>query len=521
MRHTIERLLVSAAILSLSLLFLCVFPLHAQFSPLFDILYRWNIPSFQINNALYTAGFPFNPFSALSPYDWNTPFAPWANTLFGSIGNSVSWNGASLAYQTPFAATTPAQGVYQAAASAFLPAASSLTSAIFPSSSIPSYPLAYGRYPVQPLPASTQGIAFNTQAGIPFSSVPSTSAWIANISGQQYSPLTIGSQFQTGIAYNGNIPYSVSIPSLNYVSNTNSYTTGTSDPYANTIRVSAVLEASRVLANPEFGMYCLDPTSWKNAGYNLGLWCTKIPIRAQSLDKHGRLYDEAPGFTVDVTNETGIMEVFDSAVSLYRGIINAAQPSNYLVTVVVDAASTETEARRRSASCDACHPTPPGHISKQLSWGNCRECHSLPDKMHRHAYNAYIPVDKCYTCHPTGCLSGVHGQRGVWCTACHGTLEDAANGRMKITSQLGKPQCKDCHDSMHSELGSTLFVDSTGHGGIWCINCHGPTHVELAQPLGFNSCTTCHTVQASIRWMGPNCARCHSSSSSPHFVTPI
>jgi len=520
MRHTIGRLLVSAAILSLSLLFLYVFPLHAQFSPLFDILYRWNIPSLQFNNTAYSAGFQYNPFGTVSQYVWNTPFAPWANTLFGSIGNNVSWNGASLGYNTPFATNSSAQGVYQAAASGYIPAASSLNSAAFPSSSISSYPLAYGRYPVQSFPVSTQGISFNTQAGIPFYSAPSTSAWIANKTGQQYFPLTIGGQLPTGIGYNGNIASPVSTPSWNYVSNSGSYTSGTSDPYANTIRVSAVLEASLVLANPEFGMYCVDPTSWKNAGYNLGIWCTKIPIRAQSLDKQGRLYDEAPGFSVDVTAETGIMEVFDSAVSLYRGIITAANPASYLVTVVVDAASTVTEARRRSAACDACHLTPPGHISKKLTRGNCRKSHRHTDKMHRHAYNAYIPIDKCYTCHPTGCLSGVHGQSGVWCTACHGTLEDAANGRMKLTGQLGKPQCKDCHDSMHSELGSDLFVDSTGHGGIWCINCHGPTHVELAQPLGLNNCTTCHTVQASIRWMGPNCARCHGSSSSPHFVTP-
>ncbi|MGA1844068.1 MAG: hypothetical protein ACMUIS_05850 [bacterium] len=524
MRHTIRPLLLQVTTLWLCLFVLSVLPLHAQFSPLFDLLFRWENPFRWTNTTTaYSAGFPYNPLNTLSPYTWNAPFASWTNTPFGSIGNGVSWNGASIGYQPSFLDTTAAQGVYRTAASGFVPAASSLTGSVFPYSYgapfVSSNPLAQGAYPAQALSANTQRIVFNTQAGIPFSSVPSTYPWIATVNGQQYTPLGIGNQLPTGIAYNGNISSIGSLPTWNYVSNTGSYTSGTSDPYAN-IRVSAVLEANLVLANPEFGMYCVDPTSWKNAGYNLGIWCTKIPIRAQSLDKQGRLYDEAPGFSVDVTSETGIMEIFDSAVSLYRGIITAATPASYLVTVVVDAASTVTEARRRSAACDACHPTPPGHISKQLTWGNCRECHNLPDKMHRHAYKAYIPIDKCYTCHPTGCLSGVHGQRGVWCTACHGTLEDAAYGGMKLTGQLGKPQCADCHDSMHSELGTTLFVDSTGHGGIWCINCHGPTHVELEQPLGLNNCTTCHTVQASIRWMGPNCARCHGSSSSPHFVTP-
>jgi hypothetical protein len=212
------------------------------------------------------------------------------------------------------------------------------------------------------------------------------------------------------------------------------------------------------------------------------------------------------------------MEILDSSISLYRGIINAAAPNEYLVTVVVDSASTVAVAKRRNASCDVCHPTPPGHIGVEMTWGNCHECHNLGDKLHRHAYNAYIPVDKCYTCHPTGCLSGVHGQRGIWCTPCHGTLEDAAYGRMKISGQLGKPLCADCHDPIHSEPGGALFVDSAGHGGIWCINCHGATHVEVAEPIGLNDCTFCHTVQADIKWMGPNCALCHGSSSSPHYV---
>jgi hypothetical protein len=338
---------------------------------------------------------------------------------------------------------------------------------------------------------------------------------------QGYFPYSNTSQVQPVLNYYGNGGFSVGFPSQYYLPNSSYYPPATTGSVLDDIRITSLLSAERVLANPEYGMYCWDPQSWLDGGYKVGIWCYRIPIRAQSLDKRGRLIDEAPGFTVEPTGESGLMEILDSSISLYRGFITAKGPNDYLVTVVVDAASTVAVAKRRHASCDACHPSPPGHISAELSWGNCHECHNMGDKMHRHAYKAYIPIDKCYTCHPAGCLSGSHGQRGIWCTPCHGTLEDAVYGRMKISGQLGKPLCADCHDPIHSEPGGELFVNSSGHGGIWCINCHGATHVELSEPVGLNNCTFCHTVQPNIKWMGPNCALCHGSSYSPHFVTSL
>ena len=142
-------------------------------------------------------------------------------------------------------------------------------------------------------------------------------------------------------------------------------------------------------------------------------------------------------------------------------------------------------------------------------------CHS-PNK---HALqSALLPIDDCYRCHPNGCLSGVHGQLGIWCTDCHGTLLDAANDRMLITGQAGLPYCADCHGPLYAENLPRLFQDSRGHGGVWCINCHAPTHIENPIPLGYGDCGLCHTVQATDPSMGPECGICHGSSISPHLV---
>ncbi len=334
---------------------------------------------------------------------------------------------------------------------------------------------------------------------------------------QRYYPYPVLNQGLASLNYNS-VPLSAQFQPLPYILNNSYYNTEGINGQGGVIRTTDLPTAQLVLANPDYGMYCWDPIGWLDGGYNVGIWCSKIPIRAQSFDKRGRLLSNAPSFSVDPTGETGIMSILDSANSLYRGLINASAQADYLVRVTVDTASTLTVAKRRYSTCDACHPEPPGHIGISLTWGNCHECHDLGIKMHKHAYKAGIAVDNCYKCHPSGCLSGAHGQLNIWCTSCHGSLKDAYLGKMKLSGQLGKPQCADCHDSLHSEPGNALFVDSAGHGGVWCINCHGATHIELAQPVGLNNCRKCHTVQPKISWMGPNCALCHGSSYSPHLV---
>lgn len=282
-------------------------------------------------------------------------------------------------------------------------------------------------------------------------------------------------------------------------------------------RASSV--ASLVMANPTRGMYCWDPLSWLNAGFQLGIWDKNLPIRAQTLDQDGFLLPVAPAFTVQTTGQTGNMVLFRSDLQLYEGLAEGAGSADYLVTAWVDAASVTTVAHRRNTSCDFCHPAPPGHIAVSDTWGRCSICHNLGNVVHIHAYRAGIAIDNCYQCHPTGCLTGVHGQVGLWCVDCHGSLLDAENHQMLIPGQLGMPHCADCHDPLHSENLPAIFMSSAGHGGIWCINCHAATHTESALPLGYNNCTLCHTTQAGLSWMGPDCQACHSSSVSPHMVT--
>lgn len=519
-------LLLPTIILYLCLSFMFFSKIEAQYFPYYGYYNQYNNPL----SLVYPSNNTLNPLNIINNYNQNIPYVPWINPSPGSLWNLIFPD----LYQTgtqPSSSLNPlVQGQYQTNSNFYSPynsfsqtqitSAPNINSILAPSLSSFSQTGLISPYSTQATPAFNSISYAPKPSIIPFAPL-NQGVYTYPYINLGYYPFPNASQGDPVINYYVNGAFSGGFPSQPYLSNSNYYIPGTNGSALDDIRITSLLEAELVLANPDYGMYCWDPPSWIDGGYRVGIWCYKIPIRAQSLDKRGRLFDEAPGFTVEPTGESGLMELIDSSISLYRGFINADAPNEYLVTVVVDSASTVAIAKRRNASCDVCHPTPPGHISVEMTWGNCHECHNLGDKLHRHAYNAYIPIDKCYTCHPSGCLSGSHGQRGIWCTHCHGTLEDAAYGRMKISGQLGKPLCADCHDPIHSEPGGELFVNSSGHGGIWCINCHGATHVELSQPVGLNNCIYCHTVQANIKWMGPNCALCHGSSFSPHFVTNL
>ncbi|MGA1869982.1 MAG: hypothetical protein ACMUJM_15720 [bacterium] len=274
-----------------------------------------------------------------------------------------------------------------------------------------------------------------------------------------------------------------------------------------------------VLAQPPKGMYCWDPIGWLEGGFQVNLWKSSLTVRAQSFDKKGLLLDIVPEFIVDTTGEIGIMTLLDPDILLFEGSFFGGAPNDYLTTVTVGTASTVAITHRRSATCDACHPTPPGHVAFRYTWGRCHDCHKLDSVLHKHALqDARLPIDDCYRCHPSGCLSGVHGRIGIWCTDCHGTLLDAVNDRMLISGQLGLPYCASCHGPLYAENLPRLFKDSRGHGGVWCINCHAPTHIENPIPLGYGDCGVCHTVQAADPSMGPDCGICHGSSISPHLV---
>lgn len=119
----------------------------------------------------------------------------------------------------------------------------------------------------------------------------------------------------------------------------------------------------------------------------------------------------------------------------------------------------------------------------------------------------------CYSCHPgdqTQCFRGAMSQAGLYCTDCHGSMETMAenlnNGRRPW---IDEPQCATCHPD-YPENDSTLYRNSTGHGGLYCAACHNSPHailptsedrdgVQSLRVQGNSSfiknCLVCHTKQ--------------------------
>lgn len=291
--------------------------------------------------------------------------------------------------------------------------------------------------------------------------------------------------------------------------------------------------AVKVWADGRYGEYCTDPQSWKDAGYNVGIWGPSVPFKAQATDKSGYLLDGTFNFNVILTGQTGTMAVQDAANKEYQFSPSVPQGIHYDVDVAVDSAAARLTIYRDPAKCDACHATPPGHIADPATWGKCHECHNLGVVMHKHAYSKGGITTACYTCHPTGCLdTDLHKTRlNMWCTDCHGDLTMTQNNTFKISGMAGKPYCADCHDANHAEYqprsgARELFVESNGHGRakgarMACISCHGAPH-RVQKPnfdvgLG-NNCSGCHTDKATDNNMGPNCGSCHVSSFDPHLT---
>ncbi|CAG0969094.1 hypothetical protein GPROT1_01414 [Gammaproteobacteria bacterium] len=121
--------------------------------------------------------------------------------------------------------------------------------------------------------------------------------------------------------------------------------------------------------------------------------------------------------------------------------------------------------------------------------------------------------NSCYACHPgvrTNCQRDVHAARGVTCTACHGDM--AAVGDPNRNPWLEEPSCAGCHQRAEFEFEQPgqLFRNSTGHGGVQCMTCHGSPHAigpavtatDNAQAMRLqghtgplNDCLVCHTSQ--------------------------
>jgi hypothetical protein len=124
----------------------------------------------------------------------------------------------------------------------------------------------------------------------------------------------------------------------------------------------------------------------------------------------------------------------------------------------------------------------------------------------------------CYSCHPgelTRCLrTDIRGmgyqspdppscQTGL----CHGGI--AGMGDPNRTPWVTEPTCEQCHGSNYT-TGGTLYRNSRGHGGLYCVACHNSPHawwpskqwsdnlqpVKLQKaPYALSDCRICHTTK--------------------------
>jgi len=187
--------------------------------------------------------------------------------------------------------------------------------------------------------------------------------------------------------------------------------------------------------------------------------------------------------------------------------------------------------------CSACHldpamgeTTPPGYKGYKTSK------FTFSNVLHRwHAENEtvkkYDPdiARNCYDCHPgnnVGCFRDFHADKGMWCTDCHGDLNQrVAEGQVdKPWSRVTLPKCADCHKST-GEGGGALnvfggdYLNSRGHVDqkILCSSCHGSPHAlypsrvakDNYQPItlqgsdsAIGRCDVCHTDRGN-KWARP------------------
>ena len=192
--------------------------------------------------------------------------------------------------------------------------------------------------------------------------------------------------------------------------------------------------------------------------------------------------------------------------------------------------------------CSQCHldpamgeTTPPGIPGYKTSDKTFSE---VVHKFHAEssAVAKYDPdiAKNCYQCHPgngVNCFRGQHKTKGLWCTDCHGDLNQriARNQLKKPWSAETLPKCEDCHyntaeGSGYQHVFGGSFLNSMGHEGkVLCSTCHGTPHglspSTLAKendqnqrlqgdPRAIGKCDVCHNGKSNI-WMVP-----------PHKGTP-
>jgi PKD repeat protein len=220
--------------------------------------------------------------------------------------------------------------------------------------------------------------------------------------------------------------------------------------------------------------------------------------------------------------------------------------------------------------CDKCH------LSNALAGTGMTGIPPLTEAMHTLHAGVTDPAtgmtmgsstdrSACYRCHPgstTRCLRGVMGNSvaadgtmDIQCQSCHGTM--TAVGTAGRAGWLQEPNCQACHtgtavansgqirytDALTSTgqlrvpadttfattpnvpaAGFSLFRFSSGHGGVQCEACHGPTHAEYPTSHR-NDNIEAIALQGHMGTIA-ECSACHNpvpstTNGGPHGMHPV
>ena len=135
-------------------------------------------------------------------------------------------------------------------------------------------------------------------------------------------------------------------------------------------------------------------------------------------------------------------------------------------------------------------------------------------------------TNDCYKCHPgenTQCFRGVMHDGGMYCTDCHGNMEQVAHSISEGRRPwLDEPSCgaTSCHGSNYAEEPGKLFKDSKGHGGLYCSACHGSTHAILPSTQARDNVQNI-ALQGYAGTLG-DCVTCHGyvpDGPGPHGIS--
>ena len=159
--------------------------------------------------------------------------------------------------------------------------------------------------------------------------------------------------------------------------------------------------------------------------------------------------------------------------------------------------------------CASCHGSP---VLNQTGRGSSGKY--LSEAIH--GYHATKGAS-CYDCHPgakTQCSRSLaHTASDGNCTTCHGTMASMAASITNNTKTpwVTEPKCVTCHSGVAQvDTGTTLFRNSTGHGGVYCSGCHGSPHAMVPTRVDIDNYQA-QQYQNYAKSIG-SCGACHSNS---------